>query len=390
MKILITTDTFFPMINGVSASINILYEELKNSGHEVKILTLSQTGKENVLGDIYYLRSLGIGIYPDARIKAPFYNRLINEVIEWMPDIVHSQTEFSTMFVAKYISSKLGIPHIHTYHTMYEDYLGYLLGGKLIRKNTAAKLTKLLLNSLDAIIAPTEKTKNTLLSYGVYKNIHVIPTGINLRNFQKNISTDEKKKIISSFGINFGDRIITYVGRTAKEKNIDEIITLFKEVIDKITNAKLLIVGAGPELENLKSLVKRERLEDNVYFTGMINPKDIYKYYKISEVFVTASNSETQGLTYIEALSSGCPIVCKWDECLKGIIIQGKNGFVYKKQWEFSHYVIRILENHDLRKNMSKEAIVKADEYSSNKFKEKVLNSYIMTINTTKNSTNIV
>lgn len=390
MKILITTDTFFPMINGVSASINILYEELKNSGHEVKILTLSQTGKEKVLGDIYYLRSLGIGIYPDARIKAPFYNKLINEVIEWMPDIIHSQTEFSTMFVAKYICSKLGIPHIHTYHTMYEDYLGYLLGGKLIRKNTAAKLTKLLLNSLDAIIAPTEKTKNTLLSYGVYKNIHVIPTGINLRNFQKSISIDEKKKIISSFEINFEDRIITYVGRTAKEKNIDEIITLFKEVTNKITNAKLLIVGAGPELENLKSLVKRERLEDNVYFTGMINPKDIYKYYKISEVFVTASNSETQGLTYIEALSSGCPIVCKWDECLKGIIIQGKNGFVYKKQWEFSHYVIRILENHDLRKNMAKEAIVKANEYSSNKFKEKVLNSYIMAINTTKNSTNII
>lgn len=390
MKILITTDTFFPMINGVITSINILYEELKNSGHEVKILTLSQTGEEKVLEDIYYLKSLGVAIYPDARIKAPFYNKLINEVMEWAPDIVHSQTEFSTMFVAKYICSKLGIPHIHTYHTMYEDYLGYLLGGKIIKKNTAAKLIKILLNSVDAIIAPTEKTKNVLLSYGVYKNIHVIPTGIDLRKFQKNISIDEKKRIISNLGINFEDKIITYVGRTAKEKNIDEIVTLFKEVINKITNTKLLIVGAGPELKNLKNLVEREGLEHSVYFTGMINPKDVYKYYKISEVFVTASNSETQGLTYIEALSSGCPIVCKWDECLEGIIIQGKNGFAYKKQWEFSHYLVEILGNDRLRENMAKEAIAKASQYSSNKFKEKVLNSYIMTINTSKNSTNII
>ncbi|WP_097026904.1 glycosyltransferase family 4 protein [Clostridium peptidivorans] len=390
MKILITTDTFFPMINGVSTSINILYEELKNSEHEVRILTLSQTGEQKVIGDIYYLKSLGVGIYPDARIKAPFYNKLINEVIEWRPDIVHSQTEFSTMFVAKYISSKLGIPHIHTYHTMYEDYLEYLMGGKIIRKSTAAKLTKILLNSIDAIIAPTEKTKNVLLSYGVYKHIYVIPTGIDLRKFKRHVSIDEKKKIISELGINSQDKIITYVGRTAKEKNIDEIITLFKEVINKITSAKLLIVGAGPELKNLKNLVKREGLEYSVYFTDMINPKDIYKYYKISDVFVTASNSETQGLTYIEALSSGCPIVCKWDECLEGIIIQGKNGFVYKKPWEFGHYVVEILQSPRLRENMAKEAVIKANQYSSDKFKEKVLNPYIMTMNLSKYSTNIV
>lgn len=390
MRILITTDTFFPVINGVITSTNSLYDELKNSGHEVKILTLSHTGEEKVIGDTYYLKSVGVRIYPDARIKVPFHNRLINEIIEWKPDIVHSQTEFSTMLEAKYISGKLGIPHLHTYHTMYEDYLGYLPGGKIIKKNTAVRVIKMLLNSVDAIIAPTEKAKVALQSYGVYKNIYVIPTGIDLKKFQRDITVDEKKKILSDLGIKYGDRIITYIGRTAKEKNIDEVISLFKGVSHEIKNAKLLIVGAGPELDNLKSLVNREGLEDRIYFTGMVKPDEVYKYYKISEVFVTASKSETQGLTYIEALSSGCPVVCKWDQCIEGIIVQGKNGFIYKKQWEFSHYLIELLNNNKLRENMSREAMLKAKEYSSNTFRNKVLETYNMAINLDKSSISIV
>jgi 1,2-diacylglycerol 3-alpha-glucosyltransferase len=390
MRVLITTDTFLPMINGVTTSINNLYKELKNSGHEVKILTLSETGKEKVVGDIYYLRSIGVKIYPDARIKVPFHNKLINEIIEWGPEVVHSQTEFSTMLAAKYVSNKLNIPHIHTYHTMYEDYLGYLPGGKIITKNTAAKAIKMILKSVDAIIAPTEKTKNVLLSYGLHKDMYIIPTGIDLKNFQKHITIDEKKKIITKLGINYGDKIITYVGRTAKEKNIDEIITFFKDISNEIANAQLLIVGAGPELQNLKDLVKKEGLENRIHFAGMVDPEEIYKYYKISEIFVTASNSETQGLTYIEALSSGCPIVCKWDQCLENIIVQGKNGYAYKKQWEFSNYVIEILKNNILRENMSREAIIKAEEYSSKQFEEKVLKAYKINLNLDNRSINIV
>lgn len=390
MRVLITTDTFLPMINGVTTSINNLYEELKNSGHEVKILTLSETGKEKVAGDIYYLKSIGIRIYPDARIKVPFHNNLINEIIEWAPEVVHSQTEFSTMLAAKYVSSKLNIPHIHTYHTMYEDYLDYLPGGKIISKNTAAKAIKMLLRPCDAIIAPTEKTKNVLLNYGLHKDIYIIPTGIDLKKFQKHISFDEKEELISKLGINQVDKIITYVGRTAKEKNIGEIITLFKDISNEIANVHLLIVGAGPELENLKDLVNKEGLENRIHFAGMVNPEEIYKYYKISEIFVTASSSETQGLTYIEALSSGCPIVCKWDKCLEDIIDQGKNGFAYKKQWEFSHYVIEILKNNSLRENMSREAIIKAEQYSSKQFEEKVLEAYKINIDIENRSINIV
>ena len=78
MKVLITTDAYFPMINGVVTSINNLYKQLKKNGHDVKILALSQNGEEEIIGDVYYLKSFSVRVYPNARVKFPFYNELIN------------------------------------------------------------------------------------------------------------------------------------------------------------------------------------------------------------------------------------------------------------------------------------------------------------------------
>lgn len=385
MKILITTDTYSPIINGVVTSINNLYRELKYKGHDVKILTLSHTGDEKVDKDVYYLRSIKIGIYPDARIiNVILRSKIIKEIIEWGPQAIHSQTEFSMMLVSKYISRKLNIPHIHTYHTMYENYLNYLFGGKLLNKNTSAKITKILLNSLDGIIAPTEKTKSTLINYGVNKPIYVIPTGINLNNFKQGISLEEKYKIMSMLKINKDDRIIAYIGRIGIEKNISEILMFMPNVIKSFNNIKLLIVGGGPYLNTLKEQVKKYKMENNVVFTDMINSEEVYKYYKIAEIFVTASTSETQGLTYIEALSSGCPVICKYDPCIDGVIEQGKNGFFYNKKDEFTYYIAQILSNDKLKGKMSREAVISANKYSSSVFANKILDKYYDVMNANK------
>lgn len=381
MKILLTTDTYFPMINGVVISTNNLYKELKNKGHEVKIMTLSHTDDERIEGDIYYLKSIKVNIYPDARIKAPFHNKLVKEIIKWQPDIVHSQTEFSTMMVAKHIVNKLNIPQIHTYHTMYEDYLNYLFGGRILKKSTAAKLTKMLLNTIDGVIAPTDKTREALINYGINSEVNVVPTGIDLNRFQRNITDEEKDQLISRLGLEKDDKIMVYVGRVAQEKNIEEIISLFPEVVGKVKNAKLLIVGGGPHLQLLKQQVSEKGLDKHVIFTGMVEPNEVYKYYKIGDVFVTASTSETQGLTYLEALSSGCPVVCKYDNCVEGVIIQGKNGFSYGNGWEFGEYASKVLLSENLREKMSMEAKSKAKEYSSVTFANSIFDVYNKTLN---------
>lgn len=376
MKILLTTDTFYPMINGVVISTNNLYQQLKKSGHDVKILTLSQEGKEFIDGDIYYLKSFGVKIYPGARAKFPFNNRLVNELVEWKPEIVHSQTEFSAMIISKKIAKKVGIPHLHTYHTMYEDYLKYIFNGRLITRSSANRFIKILLNTLDGVIVPTEKVKNALLNYGVKKNVHIIPTGIDINKFRKRITDAEKAEIIIKNSLQ-GKKILVYIGRIAEEKNIQEVITFFSNIVKQNYEFTLLIVGGGPYLENLMKLVDKLKLRESVKFTGMVAPDEVYKYYQLGRAFVTSSTSETQGLTYIEALASGTPVICRYDKCIQELIIDQETGFTYKNQTEFQNAVNIIISDDEMTKQFSINSKLKAEEYSNEVFAENVSEVYL-------------
>lgn len=367
MKILITTDTYFPMVNGVVISTYNLYKELKNLGHDVRVLTLSERHKSRVEGDVYYIRSAGLKIYPGARIGSPFFNSITDEIIEWKPDIIHSQTEFTTMVLSRIISKKLNIPQIHTYHTMYEDYLHYVLGGKLISKSTAAKVTSALLNPLEGVITPTKKVSETLKSYGITTNISIIPTGIDVDKFGTKVSQEEIDGLLEKHGIPKTGKKIIYVGRIAEEKNIEEVISFYSKVC-KTRDISLIIVGGGPYLEVLKDLVKSLNIEERVFFTGMVESSDVYKYYKLGDLFATASTSETQGLTYIEALASGLPILCRWDQCVEGLVINGYNGYTYNNEEEFVEYIDKIFYKEEGLIELKENSVIKAEEYSSKNF----------------------
>lgn len=380
MKILLTTDTFYPMINGVVISTHNLYKELKKLGHDVRILTLAEDGKERIVEDIYYLKSIRVKIYPGAKIKRPFNTETSEEILKWNPDIIHSQTEFSTMLNAKYIARKLKIPHVHTYHTMYEDYLHYVFGLKTMAKMPMRKAIKLLLNSVDKVIAPTEKVKKSLEDYDVKTDIDIVPTGIDLSNFQKTITSEEKSLLLKANSLSYDDKIILYLGRIAEEKNIEEIINMFANLQGEYENLKLLIVGKGPHLDYLINLSKQKNMENKVRFTGMVDPSEVYKYYSISHAFVTASTSETQGLTYIEALSCGLPVICRYDPCIDGVIEHGKNGLVYTNESEFKEAVKSIVLDETYKNSLSQYAKASSEKYSSKAFAKAVEKIYINTI----------
>lgn len=376
MKVLLTTDAYFPMINGVAVSTYNLYKELKRKGVDVRVLTLSHNGKQGKIGDIYYLKSIKAEIYPGARIKMPFYNSLIKEIIEWKPDIVHSQTEFSTMLAARSIAGKLEIPLVHTYHTMYEDYTDYILKGKLISRGAVAFITRLMMKSVNEVISPTKKTQKVLKSYGVRNTNYIIPTGINMENFRKPLTKCEREELLKKHGIKPQDKLLVYVGRIAREKNILEIIDNLPEILKRVPETRCLIAGDGPFLNELKKRTEKIGLCDRVIFAGRINPKEVYKYYKLGEVFVSASTSETQGLTYLEALSCGCPILCRNDRCLDGLLHQGQNGYAYENESEFVKYAEILLKDKELRKSMSSAALRGTEDYSSKVFAERILNAY--------------
>lgn len=380
MKILITTEWYAPVINGVVTSVINLQKELEKSGHEVKILTLSRDRKSFILDGVTYISSFGAEkIYPNARFTIHIEGKYIEDIIDWHPDIIHSQCEFSTFIMARNIAKKANIPIVHTYHTVYEDYTHYFSLSKRWGKRMVAILTKKILSQTQGVIVPTDKVRSLLLKYGVNEKIYVIPTGIDLDRLVQVIDEKQKQELRLKIGIPTENKVMVYVGRLAKEKNLEEILLYYSHLNNE--NTTLLVVGDGPHRENLELYADKLNIKGKIIFTGMVSPKEVSYYYQLGDLFVSASQSETQGLTYVESLANGTPPLCRRDQVIENVIIDGVNGYQYDNFDDFKHKVSLILEDEDHRNSLSHNAKTYAfRDYSSYSFAKKIEKVYQDTI----------
>ena len=341
MKILITTDWYKPAVNGVVTSVDNLRKGLTREGHEVRILTLSGNHFSHVEDDVYYAASVSANlIYENARLKLHKPRHLIRELIEWCPDVVHSQCELSTFGMARIIAAACNAPLIHTYHTVYEDYTHYLHMNRRVGKRIVKAFSRNVLSDVDAVITPSDKIKEMLIDYRVNKPIYVIPSGIEMKHYGEN-HRKRRAEIRAKYGIQEEECLLVYVGRFAREKNIEKLLYLLTKC-DR--SQRLMLVGDGPEREDLERLAEELHIEDRLIFTGMVDSAEVSDYYSAGDVFVSASQSETQGLTYMEAMASGRPILCLQDECLDGVVDNGVNSFVFNTDREFLKD-LQLLEN---------------------------------------------
>lgn len=360
MKILITTEWYAPVINGVVTSVLNLQRELEKMGHEVKILTLSDGGHSYTEGNVTYIASIGAEkIYPNARLAVSFRNEEIENLIAWHPDVIHTQCEFSTFFIAKRIAGKLNIPIVHTYHTVYEDYTHYFSPVKKWGRAAVSLFSKKVLSAVDCVVAPTEKVRRILQGYEVTEPIRVIPTGIDMKKYQNVLTESERINLRLKLGIPVMAPVAVFVGRLAQEKNLEEILGMISKMEkEKLPNFRLLIVGDGPYRQQLEDYAEEYGVRESVIFTGMVSPEEVYQYYQVGDVFVSASTSETQGLTYVEALANGLPALCRKDECLDGVIENGRNGWQYTDADDFLEklYVLLDFEQEIKRLKMAEYA----------------------------------
>ena len=252
MKVLITTDLYTTNTNGVVTSVRNLMEELEKKGHEVRVLTLSEKLKSHKDGNVYFVKSLHLGIvYPDVRMPVSYRNAYIRELIAWKPDVIHSQCEYFSYQFAGYISRKTGAPIVHTYHTLYEQYVTYVFPSQRIGAFFVGKLSRLRLRKADAIVAPTHKVENVLKNYGIHNPIHVVPSGIALEQHQTRISPELRRQKRQELGIPEDHLVFLNLGRLGTEKNLEEVVSLFALALTQSDRMTLLIVGDGPAREQL-------------------------------------------------------------------------------------------------------------------------------------------
>ena len=372
MKILLTTDAFAPIVNGVVTSVMTLYTQLKLRGHDVRILALAHEGCSRQEGDVYMIRSFSVNIYPDARATVNYKSRMVSEIIKWGPDIIHSQTEFCSFLFARKIAKKLDIPIIHTYHTLYQDYTSYFTKHENLGKKAVIIFSRRILKTVDTVVVPTNKTKGILEAYHIEPPIEVIPNGIDFTRFKKTLTQEEKNALQGTLNIPRGHKVIVTVGRVGKEKNLDEVMLNMKALIEQRKNISLVIVGNGPYRLELEKMAEQLGIRDSVVFAGMIDQMEIYKYYKLGDIFVSGSTSETQGLTYIEALINEVPIVCRKDDCLKALLKEGYNGYTYETSEEFIHIINDLLDHPDKYNEIKAHTAESVQAYSSEIFCKRI------------------
>lgn len=358
MNIGIFSDTYSPQVNGVVSSILTLEKKLREQGHQVYIFTISHPQAEHDTPNVLRMASVPFIFLKDHRVGIVYSNKAVRKIKKLKLDLILSQTEFSMGIFARMMAKKLCVPIIHTYHTVYEDYMHYVSKGIELSPNLARKYSKSFCNHVDGVVAPTKKTEKLLKSYGVQTPIRVIPTGIDFAPFSsENYTQEEINRLKEIFHIPQNQPIILFIGRVAKEKSIDMLIQAMPTLVDKIPGVKLVIVGDGPSRLELEELAQKLGILDSVIFTGMQPWSTIGRMYQLGDVFVSASITETQGLTFAEAMAAGLPVVAREDESIAGFVRDGYNGKLFHTSEELAQALYRVLSDPAYCKTLGENAL---------------------------------
>ena len=393
MRIGIFSDTYIPQINGVSTSIEMLRKGLEKKGHKVYIVTVNPDNLKYIKEDrVLRIPGVPIGIF-DYRLTSIYPARAIKTIKSWNLDVIHSQTEFGIGTFARIIAKQYNIPLVHTYHTMYEDYIHYITKGYF--QKTGKKIVEHLTlfycdTTATELIVPTKKTYDLFKEkYKVKRNVHIVPTGIEVEKYSKKYSDEIIGELKEKIGIKKEDINLIFVGRLGLEKSVDFLINNHKNIVKKHPNCNLIIIGDGPERENLEKLVKKNKLENNVFFTGKVPLSDIGMYYHLGSIFVTASKTETQGLTVLEALAASLPVVAIKDESFIDPIKDNYNGYLFTDDKDYVNYIHNLLDNSDKLNKMTLNAYESSSNFSSTTFASNALKVYKLAIKNKKKKDNI-
>ena len=374
MRIAFFTDTYWPQINGISENIDTLRRQLENMGHEVYIVAPKSPDYKETDDHVFRLSGVRLVKDPEQRLIIPIPEKDLRMLLRKKFDLVHIHTLGTAGFLGWEFAQIRDLPSVVTYHTLLNRYGHYFLKGKILKPKVYEVGSKIFCNLCDFIVAPTKRVKDELVSYGVKKDIEVISGGIELDRFKSREPGFLRNKI----GLSSKDRVILYLGRLGKEKNIDFIIRSLEQLLKREKDTYLAIVGGGPEQEGLEELVSSLDLKRKVLFTGFIERIDVPKIYSDSDIFAFASNTETQGLTVPEAMAAALPVVVVKDPAFEDIVFDGRTGLVSSSdEAEFANKVETLLTDSNLAEKLGlsgKELV--AEKFSASTQAKGILAAY--------------
>lgn len=385
MRIGIFSEAYLPLISGVVTSVENLKKGLEALGHEVYVITPIPSKDKNEV-DPYVIRIPG-WIIPRKSLKGfrlvPFVKRYVKHIRKLNLDMVHIHTEFSMGKLGLAVAKKEQIPSVYTLHTSYQDYTHYV--SKLltkfapnVAKKLAAKINNQFTKNCHMTIVPTKKIYDKMIRLKHDGSFTIIPSGLNLEPFYRSSYNDDQIQAIKNqLGLKPDEFVAILVARIAKEKSIGDLVHAFVKFREQFPKSKFIIIGDGPDRPQLDKLIESKKATDYIKTIGFVKHAEVGLYYQVADVFLNASTTETQGLTYVEALAASLPIIVRYDDVFDAFVEDGKNGIFFNKTDELVEHLVHIRKNPDILKILSKNAKDSTKPYSITVYAQSVEALYL-------------
>lgn len=375
MNIVMMTNTYKPIVGGLEKSVEYFSTEYRKRGHKVLIVSPEYEDAPEEEEDVFRVPAIQNFNGTDFSVELPIPNHLTKVLKQFRPDIVHSHHPFLLGDTALRVAAEFKIPIIFTHHTLYEENTHYVPGDSKALKKFVIRLSTGYANLCDRVIAPSESVARMIKRRGVRTPVHVIPTGIYLKDFQNG----DGKTFRKFFDIPQDAFLIGFISRVAPEKNIMFLARTVLEYLQKNEKAYFVIVGKGPSREDVLQLFDQNNLGGRVVATGILKDKQLASAYEALDVFAFASHSETQGMVLVEAMAAGTPVVAVDAPGVREVVRDKKNGrlisgdhkdeFIAALDWVFGR-------KPGAKGSLTRQAKKTAEDFAIEHCVEKALNIY--------------
>lgn len=366
-KIVYATDNYWPRFSGMAVSIDSFKHELERRGHTIHVFASEYPGgyeKDREMGNtnVHRFKAHKTPISDEDRLVNRSEKREVRKRLESIsPDIIHVQTEFNLGRMVRSYALEKKIPLIMTCHTYFEQYIHYYAPWLPDRNARwiAKRYTFNFYNKNDRLLTPSKLMKDVLRSYGIKKDITIIPTGIPEEEFSGTSKEEEKNNsmFFETFPELKGRKRLLFVGRIGGEKNVLFLLPVLEKVLKKVPDAHLMMVGDGPQKEEMKEKAEKMGISDRISFLGYIDRKDIKYAFTLADIFTFPSKTETQGLVTVESMICGTPVVAIGEMGTRNVMKGDNGGFMVNEDVdEFSSRVISLLTDEDLYRKKAEEA----------------------------------
>ena len=361
-KIGIFSENYLPFNSGVNILTKVLKTELEKEGKKVYPVTLRIKGVNYESYDqdknVVVLPSMtlpGKKSKKEALLVSFRYAHMMRNIRAYQFDYIQLQTEFTIGMAAMLLRKIDNVPMVYTAHTMWNDMIN-----KRYPK-TQAKIINSILNRFlipplkyaDLMTVPTEKVKQYYMeTWKKEEPIVVIPGCVDGDLFKMDDEDYEKlDKLKDNYRLK--DKIVLgFVGRVSKEKSIDQVVDYFEKAAPEIDNLVLLIIGDGPYFDTIADRARNSKYNERIIMVGAVSNTTIKYYYRLLDIFCTASTFETQGLTYVEAMWCKTPVLARADHCLDHFLSHGVNGLTFTDYDSWLEGLHKIIDDNKFREKM--------------------------------------